>query len=118
MKDILASTLAVLAPHILELIAALLLAVITRLAAALHRKWGIEIEERHRLALHQALMTGAREALGRGLAGREAVEHAIAHAGRSTADAIRTLRPAEGVLEKIAGAKVAEAVAQLDARRK
>lgn len=118
MKDLLASTLAALAPHILELIAAVLLAVITRLAAALHRKWGIEIEEQHRLALHQALMSGALDALRRGLGGREAVDVAIAHARRSTADAIRMLRPADGVLEKIAGAKVAEAVAQLEAAAK
>ena len=52
--------LTVLAPHLLELIAAILTIIIGWLAAQGRARWGIEIEARHREALHSVLMTGVR----------------------------------------------------------
>ena len=65
--------LAALAPHLLELIAALATAIIGWLAAQAKARWGLEIEARHREALHSALMTGVRHALSEGVQGRTAI---------------------------------------------
>jgi hypothetical protein len=62
-----------LAPHLLELIAAILTLIIGWLAAKARVRWGIEIEARHREALHSALMTGVRHALSEGVQGRPAI---------------------------------------------
>ena len=71
--------LAALAPHLVELIAALATAIIGWLAAQAKARWGLEIEARHREALHSALMTGVRHALSEGVQGRTA-----SHARQST----------------------------------
>ncbi len=49
--------LTAIAPHFLELIAAIVTIIIGWLAAQARARWGIEIEARHREALHSALMT-------------------------------------------------------------
>lgn len=98
-----------LAPHLLELIAGLLSAVIGWAAMAAKRRWNIEVEARHREALHSALMTGARMALDRALSPASAADLAIGYAQVSVPDAIRALRPSSEVLVNLARAKVAEA---------
>ena len=95
-------------PHLLELIAGLLTMLIAWAANTARAKWGLEIEARHRDALHSALMTGARLALDRGLSGNAAAHLAIGYAGSSVPDAMRVLKPNESVLENLARAKVAE----------
>ena len=47
--------------------AAILTLIIGWLAAQARARWGIEIEARHREALHSALMTGVRYAVARDL---------------------------------------------------
>ena len=79
-------------------------------ARAAKQRWGIEIEARHREALHSALMSGIRAALGRGLKGKDAVDAAIGHAGRSVPDAIRRLGPSADVMKSLAEAKLREAI--------
>ena len=98
-----------LAPHILELIAGLLSAVIGWAAMAAKRRWNIEVEARHREALHSALMTGARMAIDRALSPASAADLAIGYARSSVPDAIKALRPSSEVLVNLARAKVAEA---------
>jgi hypothetical protein len=101
-----------LLPHMLELLALILTGVIGWAAAAARAKWGIDIEARHREALHSALMTGARMALQRGLSGPEAVTLATGYAESSVPDAIARLRPSESVLTNLARAKIAEVTAR------
>lgn len=102
-------TLAVaLAPHILELLAGALSALIGWAAMAAKRKWGLDIESRHREALHSALMTGARMALDRAISPQGAADLAVGYAEASVPDAIKALRPTPEVLINLARAKVAE----------
>lgn len=100
--DVIRTIIAALEPHIIELVGAVLAAVIGRAAIEAKRRWGIEIEARHREALHSALMTGIRAALGRGLTGQKALDYAIGYAQESVPDALAKLRPAEAVLQLIA----------------
>lgn len=107
--DLLNTLAAALAPHILELMAGALSAMIGWAAMAAKRKWGLDIEARHREALHSALMTGARMALDRALSPQSAADLAIGYAEASVPGAIRALRPTPEVLVNLARAKVAEA---------
>ena len=86
--------LTALAPHLLELIAAVATLVIGWLAAKARARWDIEIEARHREALHSALMTGVRYALARGLQAREDVTEAtVDYVRTSVPDALTGLKP-------------------------
>jgi hypothetical protein len=82
-----------LAPHLLELIAAIATAILAWAAAKARARWGIEIEARHREALHSALMTGARHALASRLAGQAAVEATLDYVHASVPDARAALKP-------------------------
>jgi hypothetical protein len=87
--------IAALTPHLLELIAAIATIIIGWLAARARARWGIEIEARHREALHSALMTGVRHALARGLQEQDAVaKAAVDYVKTSVPDALGALRPA------------------------
>ena len=79
---------------------------------------GLTIEARHREALHQAILSGIEGALSRTSHGHddeikaEIVRSAVRHAEKSVPDAIKKLDPRPDVLESIAQAKLAEAVAK------
>jgi type IV secretory pathway VirB2 component (pilin) len=85
-----------------------LIAAVVALAAAGARRWfGIDLEERHRRALHQALTTGAEAAwakvaglMSRGMSDAEArqtlVAETIAHARIGAPDAIAAFGLTEG----------------------
>jgi hypothetical protein len=97
--------LAALAPHLLELIAALATAIIGWLAAQAKARWGLEIEARHREALHSALMTGVRHALSEGVQGRTAITRAaVGYVRVSVPDALAALKPGPGQLTDMAEA--------------
>ena len=97
--------LTALAPHLLELFAAILTIIIGWLAAQARARWGIEIEARHREALHSALMTGVRHALARGLQDRKAVaEVAVKYVRASVPDALSALQPGPQQLLEMAEA--------------
>lgn len=91
-------------PTVLEVLSALVMLSITLVAQRLHKAYGLTIEQRHREALHAAIVSGVRAAMGRGDTdiARSAVEHAMA----STPDAVRALKATEGVLQGIAQAKI------------
>ena len=74
-----------LAPHLLELIAAILTIIIGWLAAEARARWGVEIEARHREALHSALTTGVRYALSRGHQDQKAATEAAVDCKRRRA---------------------------------
>lgn len=97
-------------PVVLQLIAAVLGAVLLRAANTARDRWGIEIEARHREALHSALMSGIRAALGRGLTGKTAIDAAISYATISVPDAVVALNPARDVLTDLASSKLREAL--------
>lgn len=97
-----------LAPHLLEILGGLLTLLIGWAAARFSAWSGIQIEARHREALHTALMSGARLALSKGLTGQTAIDVAVGYAQRSVPDAVARLRPAEMVLETLARTKIHE----------
>lgn len=93
-------------PYALEIVGLALTAVIGFAANKARQKWGLDIEEKHRMALHQALMTAARLALAKQLTGAAAIELALDYAKRSVPDAIRKLNPPQAVIEDIAKSKL------------
>ena len=99
-------------PIILQLIAAGLGTLLFRVANVAKERWGIEIEARHREALHSALMSGIRAALGRGLRGQDVIDASISYAGISVPDALAALNPAREVLTDLAAAKLREVTDQ------
>jgi len=98
-----------LTPVILEVTATVATVAITAASGYAMRKWGIEIQEKHRNALHSALMSGIEAALGRGYTGNAAVAEAIEYARRSVPDALGNLKPAADVLTDLAKAKLEQA---------
>lgn len=96
----------ILAPHVLEIIGVALSAIIASAAGYAKRKWGLDIEARHREALHSALLTGIKMAMARNLDTGKAVDLAIGYAKASVPDAIKALKPTEGVLASIARSKM------------
>lgn len=110
MNMLFSEAIGLLLPTLLQIVSTVLGVVLIRAASVAKARWGIEIEARHREALQTAIMSGIRAALTRGLTGEAAVQAAISHASRSTADAIDHFKPLPDVLESIARAKLEEAV--------
>ena len=111
MKTMLAEIVAALAPIVMLGVGAFLTLTLNRVTTIASSRWGIEIEARHREALHSALMSGVQAALRRGLTGSDATRAGLEYALRSTPDAVSALKPAEGVLRSIAESKLREALA-------
>lgn len=91
-------------PAIMEVLAATVTLAISLAAMKVRQYTGIKIEEKHRLALHDAIMSGVAAARKDGpQSGVDTlVSHAIDHAKESVPDAIRSLRPTRSVLVNIA----------------
>lgn len=102
LNDILAATM----PALITLFGTALTIILNRAASAARERWGIEVEARHREALHSAIMSGVQAALLKGVARSEAVEAAVTYAKKSVPDAIRNLSPSPDVLKSIAEAKL------------
>lgn len=99
-------------PHILELLGLVLTGIIGWAAAAARRKWGIEIEARHREALQSALMNGARLALRHELTGKAAVDLILNYIRSSVPDAIGNLGASHEVLTDLAKAKLEQVASE------
>ncbi|WP_312530438.1 hypothetical protein, partial [Paracoccus sp. (in: a-proteobacteria)] len=95
-------------PHVLEIISILLASMLGWAANTARKKWGIDIEAKHRDALHSALMTGARLALQRGLTGQEAINQILQHIKISVPDAVIGVDARAEVLDNLAKAKLQE----------
>ncbi len=100
---------AALLPHLLEIINILLACVVGWVANVARKKWGVDIEARHREALQSALMTGARLALDRKLDAMAGLQLILSYVHESVPDAIKALKPPVRVLEDLARAKLQEA---------
>jgi hypothetical protein len=99
-----------LLPMLLQGISAILGILLIHITSTVKTRWGIEIEARHREALHAALMSGIRAALSRNMSGQAAITAAIQHALKSVPDAVAALEPENSVLVNIAEAKLREAM--------
>ena len=100
-----------LEPHLVEALMSLV-ALATGYATVLLRRWtGIQIEARHRDALHQAIRSAVVEALDNGLDGDRLLARVKDYVGASVPDALRHLAPGDGVLATLIRAKVGEALA-------
>lgn len=96
-------------PTLLQVIGSVLGLLLIWVTGTMKTRWGIEIEARHREALHSAIMSGIRAALTKGLGGTDAVKDALAYAEQSVPDAIAALSPSPDVLADLAQAKLREA---------
>ena len=113
---------ATLQPVIVETLATLVLAAIAWLMRKLPEQMRMQIEEKHRLALHSALETGvgyAFDALEAALrtnptvaAGDAAIGTVLDYVQRSVPDAIKRLGPSQSMLQAMARAKINEALAR------
>lgn len=110
MRDFLTELYFAASPFLVDLLDVILVILLARISAIAAKRWGIEIEAKHREALQTAIMSGIRAAVGRGEIGSVAVQSALSHALRSVPDAITALRPAAGVLTSIAEAKLRESI--------
>lgn len=102
-------------PPLATLIAAVIAYGLTKGAAALKARTGIEIERSDRDALHRALMTGVQAALaklGPQASLKELVEEAKNHVAQSTPQAVLRLNPDPATLTRLAMSKVEEARAE------
>ena len=96
-------------PTLLQVIGALLGVLLIRASTYASARWGIEIEARHREALHSAMMSGIRAALTKGLTGQAAVDAAIVYANDSVPEALNALDPSAETITALAEAKLREA---------
>ena len=99
-----------LQPALISGLSLLLTVLIGGAAQVAKQRFGLEIEARHREALHSALMSGARAAIADGPgAGKDVlVEQAVTYARESVPDAIARLRPSEAVLRRLVKGKLKE----------
>lgn len=93
---------------VLVVISAILTFLISRATSTAKQRWNLDIEYHHRQALHSALMSGVRAALGQGASPQDAIASAIKHSINSVPDAIQALDPSDGVLASIAESKIGE----------
>lgn len=96
-------------PSVMDLIGVALTFIIGLAATTARQRWGLEIEEKHRDALHWALYTASQLALERRLTGTAAIDLIKDYVQRSVPDAISYLKPAPQVLTDLAQAKLADA---------
>ena len=92
---------------------AILTARVRRWSDAKLKEAGIAEEAKWRDDLKAGLLTGAKAALLEGKSIQEAIRAAIAHTLASNAGAAAGLNPSEAVIERLAKAAVADAVAQV-----
>ncbi len=110
MKDILTALSAELLPLLLQGIGVILGLLLLRATTYASTRWGIEIEARHREALHSAIMSGIRAALSKGLSGQAVLDSALVYVTQSVPDALNALDPSAEVLQQLAEAKLRDAV--------
>ncbi|MFQ6777624.1 hypothetical protein V6Z69_20710 [Cereibacter sphaeroides] len=100
--------LTALAPSLLDLAGVALTALIGFATVRFQRWTGIQIEARHREALHSAIMTAARVAVARGLTREVATEFVSSYARASVPEALKRLSPSAETLEALVRSKLLE----------
>ena len=97
-----------LTPLLIDLLALLLSLAIGWLSLQAHRYLGVQVEARHREALHSAIMTGVRRSLAGNLSREQIIQEALHYARASVPDAVRALVRDDGILRALAEAKLRE----------
>ncbi|EGJ19631.1 hypothetical protein RSWS8N_15764 [Cereibacter sphaeroides WS8N] len=100
--------LTALMPSFLDLAGVALTALIGFATVRFQRWTGIQIEARHREALHSAIMTAARVAVARGLTRDVATEFVSAYVRASVPDALKRLSPSVETLDALVRSKLLE----------
>ncbi|EGJ23426.1 hypothetical protein RSWS8N_15100 [Cereibacter sphaeroides WS8N] len=101
--------LTALAPSLLDL-AGVVLTTLIGFATVRFQRWtGIQIEARHREALHSAIMTAARVAVARKLAPDAATEFVSSYVRNSVPDALKQLAPPADTLDALVRSRLAQA---------
>ena len=98
-----------IAPYVADIAGAVATALIGYLVALVKARFGIEIEARHREALHSAMTTGmllALSRLGVGASKTALTTAAVEYAKASVPDALKKLAPSDGVLADLAVSKL------------
>ena len=93
-------------PYALEILGLALTPAIFWASVQIARRSGLDIEQRHRDALHTALMTGARLALAKQLTAAAAIDLVLSYVRQSVPDAVGKLNPPQSVLENLAKSKI------------
>lgn len=95
-------------PYLLDAVGVIVGAVLLFLSRQANAKLGLDIEDKHRQALHSAIMTGVRVALKGGHADDAINSAAIDYAEKSVPDAIKALKPSTTVMRDLAESKLVE----------
>ncbi|QCP86261.1 hypothetical protein EYE35_11350 [Cereibacter sphaeroides] len=101
--------LTVLTPSLLDLAGVVLTALIGFATVRFQRWTGIQIEARHREALHSAIMTAARLAVARKLAPDAATEFVSSYVRNSVPDALQQLAPPADTFDALIRSKLVRA---------
>ncbi|MGC9447649.1 hypothetical protein [Cereibacter johrii] len=101
--------LTALTPSLLDLAGVALTALIGFATVRFQRWTGIQIEARHREALHSAIMTAARVAVARGLTRDVATEFVSAYVRTSVPHALKRLSPSAETMDALVRSKLLEA---------
>ncbi|ULB10777.1 hypothetical protein ORIO_12775 [Cereibacter azotoformans] len=101
--------LTALTPSLLDLAGVALTALIGFATLRFQRWTGIQIEARHREALHSAIMTAARLAVARKLAPDAAADFVSSYVRDSVPDALKQLAPPADTLEALVRSRLAQA---------
>ena len=97
-------------PAIVTLFGFALTYIINSAADTLKAKTGIEIEAKHRDAIHSAAMSAVNVALHEGLSPEEMLERGTAYMKRSVPDAIRHFTPSDEQLRAMVKAKAEQVI--------
>ncbi|RHZ91022.1 hypothetical protein D1122_21775 [Cereibacter sphaeroides] len=100
-----------LTPSLLDLAGVALTALIGLATVRFQRWTRIQIEARHREALHSAIMTAARVAVARKLAPDAAANFVSSYARDSVPDALKQLTPTADILDAMVQSRLAQAAA-------
>ncbi|MFQ6756879.1 hypothetical protein V6Z72_21300 [Cereibacter sphaeroides] len=100
--------LTALTPSLLDLAGVVLTALIGLATVRFQRWTGIQIEARHREALHSAIMTAARVAVARGLTRDVATEFVAAYVRAAVPDALKRLSPSAETMDALVRSKLLE----------
>ncbi|WP_444452022.1 hypothetical protein ACTTAI_13270 [Rhodobacter capsulatus] len=112
MNDLLPQLQSEILPLVLQVISAIVGLIVAWAAATAKQRWGIEIEGRHREALHSAIMSGVRGALLARLPRAAVISAALDYTRASVPDALKALQPNDAVLIGLAEAKLNEVLDQ------
>ncbi len=93
------------APAIAELVAVVVLGLLAMAYRRFSELTGIQIEAKHREALHTAIETGVLAAIEKGpnWGKEQIIKAAVDHVRRSVPDAVKVLKPSDPVLHNLAG---------------